>query len=276
MENVPEYDFTGEVAIVTGAARGIGRAVATGFARNGADVVATDICASVDSSLTDLGTNEDLQETVAAVEEHGGGALGLRMDVRDPAAVEAAIAEAVTEFGGIDILANNAAIWSRSDLVDMSDEQWGDLINTNLTGVFYCSKHAGRRMIDQGTGGTIISTSSTAGVRGEPGIAHYAAAKHGVHGLTKSLALELGRHGINVNAVCPTGVATPMTEAMVDEFGEDVFDRLQEIQGTWNVFGDETSVQPRDVAEAFLWLASDAARFVTGTELFVDAGFTAK
>jgi len=272
---MPAYDFTDRVAFVTGAARGQGRSHARHYARHGADVVVTDICEDVATNPYPLGTPAELNETAELVEAEGREALALEVDVRDESQVAAAVETAVDEFGRIDFLANNAGIWNVTDLVDLERRQWADLVDTNLTGTWLCAKHVGRHFLDRGAGGRIVSTASTAALVGARGAGHYAAAKHGVVGLTKSLALELGEHGVTVNCVAPTGVDTPMIDGMLDEEGEEPMTRISDASGPMNVI-DEGLIEPRDVSEAVMWLSSDAARYVTGVVLPVDAGMTAK
>ncbi|MDG5777211.1 mycofactocin-coupled SDR family oxidoreductase [Haloarculaceae archaeon H-GB2-1] len=272
---MPAYDFSGQVAFVTGAGRGQGRSHAVAYAEHGADVVVTDICENMETSDYDLATTEDLQTTADMIQEEGQEALALEMDVRDEAQVEAAVEEAVEHFGKIDILANNAGIWNLEYLHEMSEQKWDEMIDADLKGVWLCSKHVARHMIERGEGGKIVSTASTAGHGASYRGGHYTAAKHGVVGLTRSLAIELGEHGITVNCVSPTGIASPMTEGIIEANGQEAIEELSEYTGSWNVI-DEGPVEPRDVSEAYLWLSSDAARYVTGISLPVDAGLMAK
>ncbi|MFD1565825.1 mycofactocin-coupled SDR family oxidoreductase [Haloarchaeobius amylolyticus] len=274
---MPEYDFSGQVAFVTGAAHGQGRSHAQHYAKHGADVVVTDVGGDVESVPYELGTTDELEETAGLVEEEGQEALALEMDVRYEDEVEAAVEEAVDHFGRIDILANNAGIVTVADTVEMDEALWDDLIDTNLKGVWLCAKHVGKHFIERGDGGKIVSTASTAGLVGTPGISHYVAAKHGVIGLTKTLALELAEYDINANAVCPTVVDTPMVSGMSEAYGEEVLGEMGEMAGPFNVFDTEDpAIEARDITEAYMWLSSDAARYVTGIALPVDAGFTAK
>jgi SDR family mycofactocin-dependent oxidoreductase len=273
---MPEYDFGGQVAFVTGAAHGQGASHAEHYARNGADVVLTDICENIETNPYDLGTADELEDTASRVEDHGQEALAIEMDVRKEDQVEAAVDQAVDEFGHIDILANNAGIWNMADLTQLDEKQWDELVNTNLKGVWLCSKHVGQYFIDRGDGGKIVSTSSTAGFTGIPGGGHYVAAKHGVIGLTKTLALELAEYDVNVNTVAPTGVETPLTAGMMEAYGEETMGEMIEVTGPFNVFSEGGMLDSQEISEAFMWLSSDAARYVTGTTLKVDAGFTAK
>jgi SDR family mycofactocin-dependent oxidoreductase len=267
-----EYDFDGRVAFVTGAARGQGRSHALRYAENGADVVCADICETTDESTYELGDETELDETVRKVEERGQSALGVQMDVSDAAEVEAGVERAVSEFGRIDILANNAGVAPVSGLMELDEETWDRALDVNLKGMWLCAKHVGQHMIDRGEGGRIVNTSSTAGMVASPGLGHYTAAKHGVLGLTKTLAMELAQYDITVNAVCPTAVDTPMTGGIVESIGEDMAE-VAEQSGPDNVLGE--IVQPEDVSAAFMWLSSDDARFVTGIALPVAAGATA-
>ena len=273
--NTPEYDFSGQVAFVTGAARGQGRSHAVAYAEHGADVVVTDICENLETSDYDLPTRDDLETTARMVEDEGQRALAMEMDVRDEAEVQATVERAVEEFGRIDILANNAGIWNLEYLHEMDEQKWDEMLDTDLKGVWLCSKHVAQHMIERGEGGKIVSTSSTAGHGASYRGGHYTAAKHGVVGLTRSLAIELGEYDINVNCVSPTGIDSPMTDGIIDAHGEEAIAELGEYTGSWNVI-DEGPVEPRDVSEAYLWLSSDAARYVTGISLPVDAGLMAK
>lgn len=272
---MPEYDFNGQVAFVTGAGRGQGRSHAVAYAENGADVVVTDICENMETSDYPLASREDLEKTAELVEQTGQEALLLEVDVRDEAQVKAAVEEAVDHFGHIDILANNAGIWNLAHLHEMSEQMWDEMIDTDLKGVWLTSKHVAQHMVERGEGGKIISTASTAGHGASYRGGHYTAAKHGVVGLTRSLAIELGEHDINVNCVSPTGINSPMTEMLIEEHGMEAIDELEDYTGHWNVM-DEGPVEARDVSEAYLWLSSDAARYVTGISLPVDAGLMAK
>lgn len=271
----PTYDFTGQVAFITGAARGMGRSHAIAYAEHGADIVAVDICENRPDVPIELGTRDQLNETVERVEATGSDALALEADVTDETAVTSAVERATDRFGRIDILANNAGIGDFETLCDLPETRWDAVLDINLKGVWLPSKHVGTHLAARGDGGAIISTASTTGLVGQYGMGHYAASKHGVVGLTKSLALELAEHDVTVNCVCPTGTDTPGVAATDDVFGDEYITRAEELAGSWNLL-DDGMLAPEDVSDAYLWLASEASRYVTGIALPVDAGFTAK
>jgi len=272
-----EYDFGGKVAFVTGAAHGQGRTHAQHYAKHGADVVCVDIGENLETVPYDLGTPEELEETASLVEEEGQEALTVTADVSEEAQVEAAVSEALDEFGHIDFLANNAGIASFVELVEMDEMMWDQLLDVNLKGAWLCAKHVGKHFIDRGEGGKIVSTSSIAGLGGVVGNGHYAAAKHGLIGMTKTLALELAEYDVNANVVCPTAIQTPMVEGVIEAYGEESLGTMAELAGPFNIFEPEKGViEEVDITEAYMWLSSDAARYVTGVALPVDAGFTAK
>jgi SDR family mycofactocin-dependent oxidoreductase len=275
---MPEYDFSGKVAFVTGAAHGQGRSHAQHYAKHGADVAVVDINENMETVPYDLGTEDELAETADLVEAEGGEALPIQADVSNEDEVAAAVDQTIDQFGKIDVLANNAGIESIAEGTELDEEMWDELIDVNLKGVWLCSKHVGQHFIERGDGGTIVSTASTSGFSGVPiGNAHYVAAKHGVRGLTKTLALELAEYDVNVNAVAPSAIDTPMVDGMIEAYGEEVMDEGgAALAGPFNVFEPGEMLESRDISEAYMWLSSDAARFVTGITLPVDAGFLAK
>jgi NAD(P)-dependent dehydrogenase (short-subunit alcohol dehydrogenase family) len=196
--------------------------------------------------------------------------------VRDGAQVQAMVGAAIEEFGKIDILINNAGMESLPTVQEMTEQQWDEMIDTHLKGTFLCSKYASAHMIGAKRG-RIITTGSTLSVVGAPEQAHYSAAKHGMVGFSKSLAIELAPHGITVNVVCPGGIDTPLVSGLLASLGDrtDV-EGLNDVGGPFNLFDPAAMLEPEDITSAMLWLASDAAAFVTGAVLVVDAGFTIK
>jgi len=273
---MPEYDFSGQVAFVTGAAHGQGRSHAQHYAKHGADVVVTDVGHNLDNVPYDMGTADELHETASMIEDEGQEALALEVDVREEDQVASAVDEALEEFGHIDILANNAGIWPMADAVEMDEELWDVVIDTILKGVWLSSKHVGQHFVERGDGGKIVSTSSTAGLVGAPGVAHYTAGKHGVIGLTKTLALELAEYDVNVNAVCPTALDSPGMQNYIESYGPEMLEEMGELTGPMNVMDPGEMIEEEDISEAYMWLSSDAARYVTGVSLPVDAGMLAK
>jgi (+)-trans-carveol dehydrogenase len=267
----------GNVAFVTGAARGMGRAFCVRLAEEGADIVAVDIAAPIETVEYDLAADDDLEETARLVAEAGAGVLTCRADVRDLGQLEAAVVAALDRFGHLDVVCANAGIVSHGLLSEMSEETWGQMIDINLSGVWRTVRATVPSMIERGRGGSIIFTSSAAGLKGFPVVGHYSAAKHGVVGLARSLAVELGEHNIRVNTVNPTVVETPMVfnEASYRSFVPDkenpTREDVIEVYRALNVLPVET-IEPADVAAAVTWLASDESRYVTGVSIPIDAG----
>jgi SDR family mycofactocin-dependent oxidoreductase len=273
----------GKVAFITGAARGQGRSHALALAREGADIVALDIGRDAFESVPyPLGTEAELDETVAAVEALGRRALKGLADVRDLGQIQAVVDTALETFDGIDIVCANAGIGSFFVSWEITPQQWQDMIDVNLTGVFNTTRATLPSMVERGQGGSLVLTSSTAGLIGYAHTAHYTAAKHGVIGLMKVLAQELGPHRIRVNAVCPTTVNTPLVvnDATFQLFAPDVSnptaDDVREAFAGLNSLPDLPWIEPEDVSEAVVWLCSDAARYVTGLAMPIDAGNTVK
>ncbi|AHY46984.1 oxidoreductase, SDR family [Rubrobacter radiotolerans] len=271
----------GKVAFITGAARGQGRAHALRLAEEGADIVVCDICRDVASVGYPLGTEEELSETARLVEDLDQRVVSRQADVRDGEQLAAVVEEGISEFGRIDIVCANAGIATFGPSWELSEETWQDMIDTNLTGVWETCRAVIPHMIERGEGGSIIITSSTAGIMGLANVGHYVAAKHGVVGLMKTLANELAPHMIRVNTVHPTSVDTPMIhnettyglfmphlESPTREDAAGAFATLNALPIPW--------VEARDISNAVLWLASDDARYVTGQQLKVDAGSTEK
>jgi SDR family mycofactocin-dependent oxidoreductase len=273
----------GKVALVTGAARGQGRSHAVRMAQEGADIIAVDLCRQIDTVAYDMATPEDLQQTVKEVEALDRRIVASEADVRDTAALRAAVDEGVAQLGRLDIVAANAGIASFAPVEDLSDEMWDDMIDTNLTGVFKTIRAAVPHLKANEHGGSIVITSSTAGIKGMANLAHYVSAKHGVVGLMKAMAIELAPHMIRVNSVHPTTVNTDMVQnqGIYDLFRPDLapgtatLDDAAEAFRTLNLLPVKW-VEPVDISNAVVWLSSDMARYVTGVQLPVDAGLLVK
>ncbi len=268
----------GKVAFITGAARGQGRSHAVALGREGADIVALDIADQIDSVPYPMASPEDLVETVRLVEEVGGRCLPVVADVRDIHAMERAVKETLAEFGRLDIVLANAGVLHISgggETLDESAIRWADAVGVMLTGVYNTIRVVQQPMIDQGQGGSIIITSSTAGLSGmhdgSGGIAGYCASKHGVVGLMRGYAKLLGPHRIRVNTVHPMGVATPMI--VNEEFQKYHADHADVMEVSPRLL-PITLLEPKDVSDAIEWLVSDEARAVTGITLPVDCVVT--
>jgi (+)-trans-carveol dehydrogenase len=271
----------GKVAFITGAARGQGRSHAVRLAEEGADIIAVDICRQVGSVPYPMAKPEDLAETVKEVEALDRRIVATQADVREYRALKQALDDGVAQLGRLDIVAANAGIASYGPTADLDETTWQDMIDVNLTGVWHTAKAAIPHLIAGGRGGSIVLTSSTAGLKAVQNLGHYVSAKHGVVGLMRALALELAPHSIRVNSVLPTQVDTPMIQN----------------EPTWRLFRPDLEhptredfepasqamnalpiplVEPRDISNAVLFLASDEARYLTGVTLPVDAGLLVK
>jgi SDR family mycofactocin-dependent oxidoreductase len=259
----------GKVALVSGAARGQGRSHAVSLAQEGADIIAFDICRQLDTVRYPLAVPEDLAETVALVEEHDRRIVAGEADVRDSAAVQALVDEGVREFGRLDVVCANAGIGGMVENTwTITEEEWEEMIAVDLTGVWKTVKAAVPAMIQAGNRGSIVITSSAAGLKGLTGAAHYVSAKHGLVGLMRTLANELAPHFIRVNTVHPTGVNTPM---IMNDYMADALAGADGPINLRNALPVEV-IEPVDVSNAVVWLASEEARYVTGVTLPVDAG----
>lgn len=264
--------LSGRVALVTGAARGQGRAHAVRLAEEGAHLVLLDVCGPVAELGYPPAEPADLDATVAQAERAGATVLAREADVRSLTALEAAAAAAVTTFGRLDVVVANAGIsdWGRT--WEITPEAWQTMLDVNLTGVWHTLRACVPVMIEAGNGGSIVTVSSVAGLKALPGQAHYTAAKHGVTGLTGTAAIELAPHGIRVNSVHPWAVDTAMAD-------DTALTRLLRAERGYlvsfgQVLGEPRRAAPRDIADAVAWLASDESRTVTGIALPVDMGAT--
>lgn len=271
----------GKVALITGAARGIGRATAIEFAKQGANLILLDICNNIDVVPYSLASSSQLDYSAQLCRELGSTVVVCKADIRDMAQVEEATALGIARFGKIDILVNNAGIASPSGKIvhEVSEEQWQVMIDINLNGAWRMIKAVGKHMANQGEG-SIINIASTAGVVGYRHFAGYVAAKHGVIGLTKAVALDYAPLKIKVNAICPGSVkdSLEVEGVMLSEIARSLDVSVSEHE---NIFVQAQPmnelVEPQDIADAAVWLASaDVCRRMTGSVVTVDGGFTIK
>jgi SDR family mycofactocin-dependent oxidoreductase len=265
----PAADLEGRVAFITGAAHGQGRAIALALAADGADIVALDVGAELAYPAYGQGTTAELDSLVAEVGALGRRAIAAVADVRDREAVQRAVDAAVTEFGTIDILINNAGIVAYAELDAMTDDEWDAMIGINLTGPMVVAR-AVVPVMKKAQRGVIINNSSVMGLRGGNRLSHYVASKHGLTGLTKAWAIELAPHGIRVVSIHPTGVDTPMNDGLAAMEGATPQQIAERSAG--NLQPGVPWIETRDVAELVRYLASDRARYVTGSQHVVDAG----
>ena len=240
----------GKIALVTGASRGIGRAIAIAFAKEGATV-----------AINYAGNHEKAENVVREIKDLGKEAISIQGDVTNADSVAAMVKTVTEEFGKIDILVNNAGITRDNLLMRMKEEDWDSVINTNLKGVFLCTKAVSRQMMKQRQG-RIVNISSVVGVSGNAGQANYTAAKSGVIGLTKTSAKELAARGITVNAIAPGFIETDMTSMLTEDVGEQMLKQIP-----LGRFGS-----PDDVAQTAAFLASEEAAYITGQTIHVDGG----
>jgi NAD(P)-dependent dehydrogenase (short-subunit alcohol dehydrogenase family) len=249
----------GKVAVVTGASRGLGKAISVALAREGADLV--------------LGARGSTEETADLVKESGRKALSIKLDVKNPDSVNNMVVRATDEYGKIDILVNNAGTFVSANVVDMTEEQWSNVLDVNAKGTFLCCKAVARDMISRGTAGKIINVSSNAGVVGYAGYSAYCASKSAVLALTESLAKELARFNIHVNAICPGDIETDM-----------LIDEIREVAKVRSISENEIRMEkmksipigrfakPDEVARLVVFLASDESNYITGEFIKITGG----
>lgn len=268
-------ELDGKVAVITGGGRGQGRSHAARLAAEGADIVICDITEQVGSVPFPTGRPGELDETVAEVEQHGRRCAAIEADVRSSADMRRLADTAMSEFGRIDFLLANAGILSLSDTTwELTDEQWDDMIDINLTGVFKACRAVVPHIRAGGNGGSIVITSSIAGLRGVAGCTHYTAAKHGIVGLMRTLARELAPERIRVNTLHPTGVDSPMSN---NDYFPGWLEDHKELGDAMRFNLMPVDAMPMaDVSEVVAFLCSDASKWITGTALPVDAGFLLK
>ena len=262
----------GKVALVTGAARGQGRSHAVRLAAEGADIVAVDVCAPIADVAYPTATPEDLATTARLVEEAGARVVTAVVDVRDAAGLAAAVAEGAAHLGGLDVAVANAGVCSIQRWDEVTPELWETVIGINLTGVWNTCTAAIPHMVERG--GSLILVSSAAGLKGQPFLTPYVASKHGLVGIMRSLSNELASRNIRVNSLHPTGVDTPMLVGMVGLTGH--LEASPELGPLFHNSLPVDLLQPEDISNAVLFLASDEARYVTGLTMTVDAGTTSR
>lgn len=265
-------EFAGKVAFITGAAHGQGRATALALARAGARIAAFDVAKPLAYPGYELGSPQDLRGLQLECRQAGSDCLTFEGDVRDDAAITAAVDATLAEFGRIDVLFNNAGICAYGLAHELTEEAWDTMIDINLKGAWLVARRVIPVMMRQRSG-VIINNSSVAGLRGMNRLSHYVASKWGLTGLTQSWAIELAPYGVRVISIHPTGVNTPMNDGLAALEGATPEEIAQRSAGNllpvpW--------IEPEDVAEAVLYLASDRARFVTGSQFVIDAGLLAR
>jgi (+)-trans-carveol dehydrogenase len=278
----------GKVAFITGAARGQGRSHAVRLAEEGAAILAVDICEDIEGVDIPLATQADLDETVRLVEEAGGRIVARKADVRSSEQLGAAVADGLAAFGKIDVVVANAAALSYRNMQEIDEERWLTMLDVNLNGPFRTIKAAMPSMLERGEGGSIILISSAVAFRASNAVVDYVTAKTGLVGMMRALAQELAPHWIRVNSIMPGQVLTPVLDNEVygkrlsaSLGGRTFASRDERIEAMWELFRPRHMlplgwVDPIDVSNAVLYLASDEARYVTAEELRVDAGFAGR
>lgn len=271
--------FQEKVVFITGAAHGMGRSHALAFAQEGAKLVICDACRQYETVPYPLATPQELAALSAEIESMGNSVIAAQTDVTSLAAMQELAERARSELGPIDIVVANAGLYSFAPGWEMSEQQWDETVNVDLKGVWITCKVAIPHMLPRRSG-KIICISSTAGIKGMHNLSHYVAAKHGVLGLVKTLAIELAPYNINVNAICPTSVDTSMckNQAIYDAFAGGpgplaTYEHMLELTNQINLFSDRDLLPPEAISEVVLWLASEEARHLTGAAIPIDAGY---
>lgn len=268
--------LVGQVALITGGARGVGRSHALTLAAEGADIVICDTPGGAPTVSYGVATADDLVATAKEIEGLGRRCIAVATDVRDRPGLRDLAARAVLELGRLDIVIANAGICTFGPAWELTDAQWDDMIAVNLTGVFNTVRACVPHLITAGRGGSVVLTSSIAGLWATPNVSHYVAAKHGVTGFMKALAIELGPHSIRVNAIHPGTVQTQMVvnqagiDGLVGHFDSTV-EEAKPLMERYNVL-PVAMLEPKDISRAVLYLVSDDGRYVTGTSMVIDSG----
>lgn len=277
--NATNPRFQDRTVFITGAVHGMGRSHALAFAREGARLVLCDACRQYSTVPYSLAQPAELASLVSEIERMGHPVIAAQVDVTDLSAMQSLAERAQREIGPIDILVANAGLYSFAPSWELTEEQWDETVNVDLKGVWITCKVCIPQMLNRRSG-KIICISSTAGLKGMANLAHYVAAKHGVLGLVKTLAIELAPYNINVNAVCPTSVDTAMcrNQALFDVFAGGpgpmaTYEHMLDLMNQLNLFPERNLLPPEAISAAVLWLASDEARHLTGCALPVDAGY---
>ncbi|HEX6478845.1 MAG TPA: mycofactocin-coupled SDR family oxidoreductase [Ktedonobacteraceae bacterium] len=271
--------FRDRVVLITGAAHGMGRAHALAFAREGARLVLCDACRQFSTVPYPLAQPEELTALAHEIEQMGLPVIAAQTDVTHLSDMQALTERVYREFGSIDIVVANAGLYSFARSWELSEAQWDETVNVDLKGVWITCKVCIPHMLPRRSG-KIICIASTAGFKGMENLAHYVAAKHGVIGLMKTMAIELAAYNINVNAVCPTSIDTAMcrNQALYDVFAggpgpQATYEHMLSLMNSLNLFTDRNLIEPEAVSAAVMWLSSDEARHITGCALPVDAGY---
>lgn len=265
-------EFSGKCALITGGARNIGLAIAKALAQQGASVAIADICRDLKTIPYALATPADLEKATQEISELGVRAMGVSCDIRKESQVRVAVEKVVKEFGRLDFLINNAGVASLYPITRLTAKAWNEVLDVCLKGTYLCCRYALPTMIGQHYG-KIVNISSVAGLRGLGLGIHYCAAKHGIIGLTKALAMEVADHNINVNAICPGTTESPMLAGLASQIHlpGDPYRHFAH----HHLFQDRT-ITPGDIAQAAAWLVSDKSRSITGSIITVDAGWSAR